>query len=204
MRKQGKPFFSLFPDPQLNPLFVYSLIAVNAISIPFLLIDHRGFRYFGLYLLVAMLLLLLLKNYRLFAVLLVLQIAYIPSVISYTNKLLSQNYNPTYRTEAFIELEEIGRTYLRYEEGLNPWCNSLLVEEDPQPFLTIPGGIGIASKFEDLNTDRYALPLRSRYIILDTYLEGANWQELAPTPFGILYLNLDSDCPPYIYPEARN
>lgn len=161
-------------------------------------IASRGYRYLAPFLLFVCLWLFLQRRLDILRIVALLFLLYFPSFIGQYTSYLNLNYNFAYKNPSFIEFKRLVEEHLVYEPNSNAWCNSLLVEEDPQPFVSVPAGIGIAAKFEDEATDRYTLPLKSKYVLLDRhanfYIPDANFRALAETQYGTLYLNLDSDC----------
>jgi hypothetical protein len=82
------------------------------------------------------------------------------------------------------------------------WCNTVLYSDHylfgpTSTLLAVDGGLGLSTP---LFLEQYALPFRSRYLMLDDeiYATLENQLHVLPLmviPDGQLYLNLDADCP---------
>jgi hypothetical protein len=82
------------------------------------------------------------------------------------------------------------------------WCNTVLCSDHylfgpTSTLLAVDGGVGLSTP---LFLEQYALPFRSRYLMLNdaTYATLENQLHVQPLlviPDGQLYLNLDADCP---------
>jgi len=94
-------------------------------------------------------------------------------------------------------------SYIYYQEGKDPWCNTLLSSfpgglPPPLPpiMLGVPAGIGISV---DYTGNASPLPLKSRYILtteenVRELMKTTHLQFLSSTPYYNLYLNLDKHC----------
>lgn len=174
---------------------LYSLVTMLILGTVFGLgLLTFGYRHFAPFVLISCFLLIVHNEQRILSLILMTFLLFLPAFLPAYSSYLASNYNLAYESSEFIEFKHTVEEYLIYEPNQNAWCNSLLVEEDPQPFLSVPAGIGIAAKFEDSFTERYSLPLRSKYVLLDRPLAGANLMPIADTQYGRIYLNLDSDC----------
>jgi hypothetical protein len=126
---------------------IYNIVVISAFLLPFLFIGGlRGVRYLGISLLVSIFLLMAQGRYKIILVLVIINVTSLPSLINEYRSLV-----PGYRTyenpSHFSELEKIVEEHIIYQPSANAWCNSLLLEDDPRPFVVIPAGIGIAAKF---------------------------------------------------------
>lgn len=192
-------------EDQLPDLFefsfhIFSLTVLAAFLLPFMQIGpFRGMRYLGVGLLVSIFFLIAQNRDKVVQIFIVLSLVGLPSLINNYSAFHVYSYNSTYEQSIFEELQTATEDHIIYQPSSNGWCNSLLLEDDQQPFMVIPAGIGIASKFEDDSTWRYQTPLQSRYLILDRNPPGDNWVWLTDTPFGGLYLNTLTECPPLPY-----
>lgn len=174
---------------------IYNLITMLILGTVFGLgLLTFGYRHFAPFVLISCFVLIVHNEVRILSLMLSSFIMFLPAFLPAYSAYLDPNYNLAYGNAEFIEFKRTVEEHLIYEPNQSAWCNSLLVEDDPQPFLSVPAGIGIAAKFEDSFTERYSLPLRSKYILLDRPLTGANLMPIADTQYGKIYLNLDSDC----------
>lgn len=113
-------------------------------------------------------------------------------------------HEPNFTTQPNItELREDFNNLLHYEEGQDPWCNSLLWAASFSDthfglFPAIPPGIGISFITKDKYLEfpwkaRYArdiaLPLKSKYVVIDPYKKVL--------PKGVTGLRYLGDAPPY-------
>ena len=94
--------------------------------------------------------------------------------------------------------EQVAHEYLTFEEGANPWCNTVLTVEYPPELLALPPGIGF-STILGVQPEELGSRLRSQYVLVDqeTYTRlsrHARLDYLGPTPIGNLYRNRDSGC----------
>ena len=83
-----------------------------------------------------------------------------------------------------------------FRPGESRWCNTLLASQFPPFLAVVPAGIGISLVREQ---DQVALPVKSRYLLLDEraiadFRAPLRIQPLATLPYGTLYLNLDAQC----------
>lgn len=161
------------------------------------------------------------RDYRLFAPYIIMTVlvfiasgrnTWVVKVIIITNILLFSFFwdeytfihEPNFTAQPNItELRDDFNDLLHYEEGQDPWCNSLLWAASFSDthfglFPAIPPGIGISfiTKDKDLEFPwkaRYArdiaLPLKSRYVVIDPYKKV-----LPKDVTGLRYLG---DAPPY-------
>jgi hypothetical protein len=90
--------------------------------------------------------------------------------------------------------------HVKYQDGANPWCNTMLVSTDYgffTPLVAVPHGFGLSVDF----SHRFHGPVRSAYVVAKDrnaalLPRGANgFVRLADAPpYGVLYRNLDSPC----------
>jgi hypothetical protein len=83
-----------------------------------------------------------------------------------------------------------------FRPGEPRWCNTLLASQFPPFLAAVPAGVGISLVREQ---DQVALPVKSRYLLLDDraiadFRAPLRIQPLATLPYGTLYLNLDAQC----------
>lgn len=190
---------------ELPDIFEFTFHIFN-ISVSFVIVlliasfgGGRFVRYMGVSLLISIFFLLAQGRYKIALVFIMFNLVGLPSLIKQYTTFHFYNYQGYYEESVFEELRAVAEEYIIYQPSSNGWCNSLLLEDDQQPFMVIPAGIGLAVKFEDENNWKYRLPLQSRYLILDRDPPGDNWAWLAKTPFGDLYLNTLTECPPLPY-----
>lgn len=184
------------PTREAKAFLAYLLAAVFPFLLLFLPFPNRGERYLAGFLLFSILTLFSLGRSRLVLALLALQVIALPGLIrAYQSDWNVFYYSPVAPSDSEA-MQQVAQEFLIYQEGANPWCNSLLTENIFQTYMHVPAGIGIASKFEDDDVEWYTTPFKSRYILLDRKMEGQNWLWLADTPYGGLYLNQDADCSP--------
>jgi hypothetical protein len=94
-------------------------------------------------------------------------------------------------------LEDVMTTHrVAYRKDFSRWCNTLLTAQEPPYLIAVPAGIGISVVRE---SDQMAVPLRSRYLLLDEsalvhFRRPPRVKPLATLPYGTLYLNLESGC----------
>ena len=134
--------------------------------------------------------------------------AWLAGALVATNVLASPIYAESFRQNRSENLlwdrrslrvfEEAIDGRIEFHPGAPPWCNTLLTSQYPPDLVALPPGIGISvireAKF-------MTLPVRSRYLLLDTRVQGeleghARLMPFASVAYGTLYLNLDARCPP--------
>jgi hypothetical protein len=87
-------------------------------------------------------------------------------------------------------------SFLTFDPGGEPWCNTLLTMVYPREIVAVPAGIGLSIGEPP---SAVAAPVRSAYLLLTeegakVYRSKANVRRLTATEFGELYLNLDARC----------
>lgn len=203
--KSGISFGDWF-DREFIPLFiVFNIVGITIALITFnlsVLYLSRATRYMGVHLLMTIMLLVAQrKTWPLKLVTVVFAASFFSMWYAFGNY-YQRSYNQWDDIDLYNQMGRISDKYLIYTETENAWCNTLLIEEDYPPTMAIRGGIGIAAKFEDDDKEKYSLPFKSRFVIIDNVnrnLSEANFESVALTPYGELYINLDADCPPLPY-----
>lgn len=176
-------------------MLAFILGGVFLFLFPFLGFAVRAERYLSSFLILACLILLRAKRFRpLLMLVLLWQVASLPAALGAFGAYFHPYYESPYPDKDFVRMQRVISEHIHFVPGANPWCNTILTEETPPTLMAVPGGVGMSTKFEDIETALYTLPFKSRYILLDKYIEGQNWQLLSLTPYGGLYLNLDSEC----------
>jgi hypothetical protein len=97
------------------------------------------------------------------------------------------------------QMRETLAPHLQHEPGADPWCNTVLLSTESAFFFemaAIDPGIGVSI---DLNHEFETDRIRSKYVIATDYAQFLTAESFvkivdAP-PRGVLYLNLESDCP---------
>ena len=110
----------------------------------------------------------------------------------------SRHDNFVWDRRGVYALSEAIEGKIAYHPGEPRWCNTLLTSQYPPYLIAIPAGVGLSVVREP---DLLALPPKSRYLLLDSPSRDAlkrpiRMEELATLPYGTLYRNLESACPP--------
>jgi hypothetical protein len=174
----------------------YNLAMILLVSLVVYISDGY-YRVLGLHLLLTLLVLIADRRF------------YLVSVIIFSSALTWGTFLHDYRQwvgdnfpsnhQALAAVQPTFREHLVYVSSADPWCNTLLVPARflDERILAVPGGIGVSffTQFDNLT-----LPLRSHYLLLDDDLytvwhDQLRVEQLAATPLGTLYRNLDARCP---------
>lgn len=98
--------------------------------------------------------------------------------------------------EAINNLRRQIETFVAYQPGQDPWCNTLLTMVFPREILTVPAGIGLSTATRQTPAPE---PVKSRYLLLgdngvQLYGGGIELRHLTKLTLGDLYLNLSAPC----------
>jgi hypothetical protein len=187
---------------QVSILSIVYILAVNlAIQIIFYDVgDWRDLRVLAPYLLLSLLLWIGNRSIKrldiIILIVIALNILFYPQFIHvYKDKFHHSRF--TYSSATFSEFQNETKDKIIYQEGANPWCNSLLSTAIyPMDFIVLPPGIGLSFI---LDPERLSYPLNSKYLLLDdnTYAVIPDTQKLTKlgsTKWGKLYLNDEVEC----------
>ncbi len=193
-----------------NVLSTYSFVLISVLSLvavafsSYFIIAVSDFRLFAPIILLSVLLIIQLKQYKPVIVFNILNLLLLPFFISAYKDFWSYNY--FYDQNQVEEMRLAIENRVQYNpETQNQWCNTIFIPISFYDYRVtqIPAGIGVSYYIDyDDSWGEPHLPLRSRYVWLneETYLQlnhlgPLNLQELGDTPSGTLYLNLDAQCP---------
>lgn len=172
------------------------ILAVYLLYINLRIADYR---LLGGHMLLAGLLLILMERYRLATLLIGLNLLMLPLFLAHYVPYAQEHF--TYDTDSIEKFSATIDGQIVYDAKTeNAWCNTLLFDywESYSPeLLALPPGIG-TSFF--IYTLRLGLPPKSKYLLLtplnyDKFATTTQLQQLAITPIGSIYRNLDADCP---------
>jgi hypothetical protein len=178
-------------------LQLFNLGGYFAANLAYAIRPFQDYRILAPHLLFSLLLLILSRRFRILAAVIVLQSLLFLDFLSFFQGWRSQAFAPEADTlEAFRQATE---PILEYQEGADPWCNTLLMDDYPYELATLQPGLGFGIIL-GVDPEELEFPLRSRYLLVaqDTYdslRDYTSLEFLTSTSAGDLYLNLNADCP---------
>ncbi|HEC22970.1 MAG TPA: hypothetical protein ENI95_08645 [Chloroflexi bacterium] len=157
----------------------------------------RDTRVFAPYLLLSLLLLILFRRWWVAGLLIASNLVATPLFLNAYAEIPGPHFS--YDQESIAAFGELTAPYIQFQEGADPWCNTLAVVTSRPELLSVPPGIGLDILFRPDSSDLLELPLKSRYLLLNEMEYGwweddLNVERLTTTPIGNLYLNLDAAC----------
>jgi hypothetical protein len=192
----------------LKSLDFANLISLVAIFLtPIMIYEFHGtkdYRLFAPHILLALLLFILTNRTRLVWGVILTNLLFIPY---FSNNFIHYRERNFYAdTSLNYEFQEITESFLTYEPTENQWCNTIDVGESIKDEDTAPITLFLPKEFGITTLRRmYYTPdsIKAKYLHLDPnyvehlypyFFDAANLETLTQTPFGNLYLNLNSEC----------
>jgi hypothetical protein len=104
----------------------------------------------------------------------------------------------TYDRQRYERFRSQISSFVTFDAGSDPWCNTLLTMVYPREIVAVPAGIGLSIGEPP---GAVAAPVRSKYLLVTedgakAFGLKANLRHLTTTEVGELYLNLDATCQP--------
>jgi len=191
-------------DLILQSQTVFNIYNVGSLALAGLLfyLQEGFYRTFTPAILIVYLLQITRKDYKLLAALLVINIAFLHSYLTYNGQISNYEIIKADFTSEFPQHDQLQtdmEKWIVFDPNVStPWCNTLLIPQNYYDYrLTIiPPGIGISYI---LDSKTLETPLKSKYLLFDQEMytilaDDLNVELLDSSSIGDLYYNLDSDC----------
>jgi hypothetical protein len=187
------------PPQAIEMMFhFYNVTVIILLALATYLTDGY-FRVFAIQLLLSCLLLVAFKHYRAVLVIIATHLLVVGAFLSFMTERLKSSF--THDPAQLATMQESIAPYMVFDPHTeNPWCNTVLISPSLFDYRMdmIPAGFGISFLHNRLTP--HQPPFNSAFLLFDeltynTYKDKMHAQLLSGGPMGLLYRNLDADCP---------
>ncbi len=188
----------------LLTLYILGVALITPAFFQYAPLQSNGYRIIATYFLFTLALLLALRQFTIVATVALLgALTFSYFLRSYEKTYAPQFTHPPTTKASIAAFGETVAQHITYRKGVSAWCNTV-ISDGNYAFLphnlAWPDGIGLST----LLTPPAPSPLKSQYVFLCdpsatpwcTPWDIPSLQLLTKTEFGLLYLNLEAECPP--------